>query len=74
MNFSDTNKDCQPEENIFTQFHQLTKMPYLEERELGPGFIELWYKQENFTIEAVRREQPVEQESIISMPNSKVGE
>lgn len=44
------------------------------ETEIEPGFLELWFKKENFTIIPDNKDLPVQFEDLLGMPNSQRGE
>jgi hypothetical protein len=44
------------------------------ETELESGFVEFWFKKENFTILPEKHDHPVMFEEILGMPNSQRGE
>jgi len=41
---------------------------------IEPGFVELWFKKENFVIAPATPGEPVFQEDLLNMPNSAKGE
>ena len=50
------------------------KLMNVGELEIEPGFTELWFKKENFTIVPDNKELPVLYEDLLSIPNSIRGE
>jgi len=46
------------------------RMANIGECEYEPGFLELWYKKESFTIVPDNKDLPVEFEHILSIPSS----
>jgi hypothetical protein len=44
------------------------------ETEIEPGYVELWFKKETFTIFPENRALPVLCEDLLNMPNSQQGE